>query len=70
MSQQRDEGTWRDEERLPLRDLTAAMATNAADGQADDATGGEAGPEAANLADDEPRPSPDGPGPGGRTGPN
>jgi hypothetical protein len=39
------DGTWRDEERLPLADLDRAMATYSADGQVDDATGGEAGPE-------------------------
>jgi hypothetical protein len=39
-----ENGTWRDEERLPLADLDRAMATYSADGQVDDATGGEAGP--------------------------
>jgi hypothetical protein len=40
-----EDGTWRDEERLPLSELDRAMATYSADGQVDDATGGEAGPE-------------------------
>ena len=40
-----DEGVWRDEERLPLADLAEAMATSSLDGQADDATGSDAGAE-------------------------
>jgi hypothetical protein len=39
------EGVWRDEERLPLADLTAAVATSATDGQADDLSGNDAGIE-------------------------
>ena len=42
-----DEGRWRDEQELPLADLTRAMATYSADGQVDDETGGDAGAEAA-----------------------
>ena len=67
---QDDEGAWRDEDELPLDELTAAMATYSADGQVDDLTGGDAGEEeefgAAPSGD---RPSPDGPAPGGRSGP-
>ncbi|MEV0730153.1 MULTISPECIES: hypothetical protein [Polymorphospora] len=39
--------TWRDEQRLPLKDLTEAMATWDTDGQLDDVTGNDAGAEAA-----------------------
>lgn len=35
--------SWRDEKRLPLSELNQAMATYSADGQVDDASGGEAG---------------------------
>ncbi len=42
-----DTGVWRDEERLPLADLSQAMATYSQDGQADDATGNDAGQELA-----------------------
>jgi hypothetical protein len=45
MTGPRDEGVWRDEERLPLDELTDAVAAPAADGQVDDATGGDAGAE-------------------------
>ncbi len=38
-------GVWRDEDRLPLEELTAAMGTYSADGQVDDATGGDASAE-------------------------
>jgi hypothetical protein len=38
---------WRDEERLPLQDLERAMGVSAADGEVDDTTGNEAGPESA-----------------------
>jgi hypothetical protein len=68
-----DDGMWRDERRLPLDELTAAMATNASDGQVDDETGGDAGSEAAQPSGERHpssvRPSPDGPGLGGRSGP-
>jgi len=37
------EGVWRDEERLPLSDLAAAVATSPGDGQVDDVTGNDAG---------------------------
>ncbi len=40
-------GAWRDERRLPLSELSRAVATSAANGQVDDATGGEAGAESA-----------------------
>jgi hypothetical protein len=40
-----DDGVWRDEERLPLSELTRAMATNSQDGQVDDLTGSDAGAE-------------------------
>ncbi len=42
---ERVEGVWRDEERLPLSDLTQAMATSSLDGQLDDVTGNDAGYE-------------------------
>jgi hypothetical protein len=41
------DGVWRDEERLPLGDLSRAMATPSNDGQVDDATGNDAGAEQA-----------------------
>jgi hypothetical protein len=47
--------SWRDEKRLPLSELTQAMATYSADGQVDDATGGDAGAaqaQADRTADD------------------
>jgi hypothetical protein len=40
-------GVWRDEERLPLRDLERAMGASAADGEVDDTTGNDAGAESA-----------------------
>lgn len=42
---ERTDGVWRDEERLPLADLAAAVATSATDGQADDLSGNDAGIE-------------------------
>jgi hypothetical protein len=42
---EQDEGAWRDERKLPLKDLTAAVATSPADGQSDDPTGNDAGIE-------------------------
>jgi hypothetical protein len=36
---------WRDEAELPLSELSQAMASYSADGQVDDATGGDAGAE-------------------------
>ncbi len=67
---QDDEGAWRDEDELPLDELTAAMATYSADGQVDDLTGGDAGEEEEfGEAPSGARPSPDGPAPGGRSGP-
>jgi hypothetical protein len=41
--------SWRDEKRLPLSELNQAMASYSADGQVDDATGGDAGAEQAGL---------------------
>jgi hypothetical protein len=41
-----EDGVWRDEQRLPLRDLERAVAAPAADGEVDDATGSDAGAEA------------------------
>ena len=41
------DGAWRDERQLPLEDLTAAVATSATDGQADDPAGNDAGIEQA-----------------------
>jgi hypothetical protein len=77
--------SWRDEKRLPLSELNQAMASYSADGQVDDATGGDAGAEQAGL-DRAGRaragagggdPDPDSeegrrlrPSPDGRTGPN
>jgi hypothetical protein len=40
-----DDGVWRDDRRLPLDELDQAMATYSADGQVDDATGGDASAE-------------------------
>ena len=39
--------SWRDEKRLPLSELNQAMATYSADGQVDDASGGDAGAQEA-----------------------
>lgn len=74
---------WRDDKRLPLAKLNEAMATYSADGQVDDASGGEAGTQAAlDEAQRERRPAmgdpdPDSaegrrerPTPDGRPGPN
>lgn len=43
-------GVWRDEERLPLDELTRAVATSPADGQTDDLTGNDAGIDPADAA--------------------
>jgi hypothetical protein len=43
--EEKDEGAWRDERKLPLKDLTAAVATSPGDGQTDDLTGNDAGIE-------------------------
>jgi hypothetical protein len=40
-----DDGVWRDEDRLPLAELTEAMGTYSHDGQVDDPTGNDAGAE-------------------------
>jgi hypothetical protein len=42
-----DRHVWRDEERLPLRDLERAMSSSTPDGQVDDVTGNDAGAESA-----------------------
>ncbi|WP_192772304.1 hypothetical protein [Plantactinospora soyae] len=42
-----DGHVWRDEERLPLRDLERAMSSSTPDGQVDDVTGNDAGAESA-----------------------
>ncbi|HLL69354.1 MAG TPA: hypothetical protein VK453_27105 [Micromonosporaceae bacterium] len=47
MTDTADDGVWRDEKRLPLEELSRAMATNSADGQVDDTTGNDAGYQAA-----------------------
>jgi|GraSoiStandDraft_5_1057265.scaffolds.fasta_scaffold1474328_1 hypothetical protein len=74
---------WRDEDELPLAELDRAMATYSADGQVDDATGGDAGAEEefghepfAETALSGPDPDPDTeegrrlrPSPEGRSGP-
>lgn len=51
-----DGRAWRDEERLPLPELDRAVARSAADGQFDDTTGEEAGPESAFGHGAEPEP--------------
>ena len=50
-----DEGVWRSESRLPLADLDRAMGSYSADGQVDDASGGDAGAEAEFGEDAHPR---------------
>lgn len=40
------DGIWRDEERIPLRDLERAMGSAALDGEVDDTTGHYAGDDA------------------------
>ncbi|ROT33225.1 hypothetical protein [Micromonospora sp. HM5-17] len=54
-----DRHVWRDEERLPLAELTRAVATSTPDGQVDDVTGNDAGEESAfghgAAVDDAPR---------------
>jgi hypothetical protein len=68
------DGVWRDEERLPVSELSRAMATYSHDGQADDVTGNDAGAELefgdGSTARRAGRPSPDGTTADGRTGPN
>jgi hypothetical protein len=58
-----DDGVWRDPERLTASELSEAVGVYSTDGQADDATGGDAGAEqvfgesaaeAANTPTDEP----------------
>jgi hypothetical protein len=50
-----DDGVWRDEQRLPLSELTRAIAAPANDGEVDDATGSEAGAESVYGHDALPR---------------
>jgi hypothetical protein len=45
MSESRDDGVWRDPDRLPLSELDEALATYSTDGQLDDPTGGDADAE-------------------------
>ncbi|HYN96018.1 MAG TPA: hypothetical protein VES42_19405 [Pilimelia sp.] len=45
MTTERDGAVWRDEERLPLSELSDAMAISPTDGQVDDVTGNDAGAE-------------------------
>ncbi|MDG4766613.1 hypothetical protein O7632_21305 [Solwaraspora sp. WMMD406] len=40
-----EDGVWRDEQRLPLRDLERAVAASAQDGEVDDVTGNDSGAE-------------------------
>lgn len=86
MTDNDNNGVWRDEERLPLSELDKAIATSPGDGQVDDATGSEAGAEeefgdAAVAADGRAAPVDNGrdmtdpdrmyrPGTTGRSGPN
>jgi hypothetical protein len=66
------DGVWRDPERTSLEELSDAVGVYSADGQVDDATGGEAGaeqefghgPRPAGEEGHRSRPSPE-----GRTGP-
>jgi hypothetical protein len=54
-----DDGQWRDEQRLPLEDLTRAVATSSNEGQADDRTGNDAGirpPAGSDGTDGDPDP--------------
>ncbi|MFI5845943.1 hypothetical protein ACIA8K_40195 [Catenuloplanes sp. NPDC051500] len=51
------EGVWRDEERLPLSELAAAVATSPADGQTDDPTGNDAGIERPATGEGDPDPT-------------
>lgn len=61
---------WRDPDRLPLDELSSAMAVYSADGQVDDVTGGDAGAEAEFGHGPQPRTEEqDRPSPEGRSGP-
>jgi hypothetical protein len=44
-AEQPEDGVWRDERKLPLSELVAAVATSPGDGQSDDQTGNDAGIE-------------------------
>jgi hypothetical protein len=52
--EEQNEAAWRDERKLPLKDLVDAVATSPGDGQSDDPTGNDAGIETvpADTADD------------------
>jgi hypothetical protein len=57
------DGVWRDDERLPLAELAAAVAVSADDGQTDDVAGNDAGIEQAlqeqqRQGPDDPDPDP------------
>lgn len=70
---QREEGLWRDEERLPTEELNRAMATSGQEGQFDDPTGNEAGAGAQygdRLTEEPEAGAPPRPSPEGRAGPN
>jgi hypothetical protein len=54
-----DDGQWRDERRLPLDELSQAVATSSNEGQMDDRTGNDAGmepPPAQSSAEGDPDP--------------
>ena len=54
-----DDGQWRDDRKLPLEELTRAVATSANEGQMDDRTGNDAGIERPPAAPDDHDPDPD-----------
>jgi hypothetical protein len=73
---QETEGAWRDPERIGIDELSDAMGVYSADGQVDDATGGDAGAEEEFGHGPRPDSEPDAeeayrsrPSPEGRTGP-
>jgi hypothetical protein len=62
MGHDRPPGVWRDEERLPMSELAAAVAASASDGQVDDMWGNDAGIEGALETTEhtrDPEPDPD-----------
>jgi hypothetical protein len=69
-----DDAVWRDEERLPLSELSDAIAISPTDGQVDDVTGNDAGAEQEFGHDARPREGADDPvlrpSPTGRQGPH
>jgi hypothetical protein len=54
-----DDGVWRDERKLPLAELTQAVATSSNEGQTDDRTGNDAGIESPPAAPTDADPDPD-----------